>query len=219
MKEFQANQDALSGALSRLLVVVEQYPDLKASASFRDLQAQLEGTENRIAVARKRFNDAAQAYNTKRRGFPTVLVANLMGFERKGLLRSRRRRRPGAEGPVLADGPRRQRQHRSASALLSPAELAAVQAATTAAEARTAGEIVPYLVEQADEHVDGRYRAALLGAVVATAIATGLHEGPRSVGSAAGVLDAGAGVDRRPPGLSRPAAFSRPAAGASCPTR
>lgn len=64
-----------------------------------------------------------------------------------------------------------------ASVLLSPAELAEVRAATTAAEARTSGEIVPYLVEQADEHVDGRYRAALLGAVVATAIATGLHEG------------------------------------------
>lgn len=83
MKEFQASQDQLSGALSRLLVVVEQYPDLKASASFRDLQAQLEGTENRIAVARKRFNDAAQAYNTKRRGFPLVLVAGLLGFEEK----------------------------------------------------------------------------------------------------------------------------------------
>lgn len=83
LKEFQANQDALSGAISRLLVVVEQYPDLKASASFRDLQAQLEGTENRIAVARKRFNDAAKEYNTKRRGFPTVLLAGLFGFEEK----------------------------------------------------------------------------------------------------------------------------------------
>lgn len=83
LKEFQANQDALSGAISRLLVVVEQYPDLKASASFRDLQAQLEGTENRIAVARKRFNDAAKDYNTKRRGFPTVLLAGLFGFEEK----------------------------------------------------------------------------------------------------------------------------------------
>lgn len=83
MKEFQANQDALSGALSRLLVVVEQYPDLKASASFRDLQAQLEGTENRIAVARKRFNDAAKDYNTKRRSFPTVILANLFGFGEK----------------------------------------------------------------------------------------------------------------------------------------
>lgn len=65
----------------------------------------------------------------------------------------------------------------AASALLGPAELAEVQAATTAAEARTSGEIVPYLVEQADEHVDGRYRAAVLGAVLATAVATALHEG------------------------------------------
>lgn len=83
LREFQANQDALSGALSRLLVVVEQYPDLKATAAFRDLQVQLEGTENRIAVARKRFNDAAQAFNTKRRGFPTVLFASAFGFEEK----------------------------------------------------------------------------------------------------------------------------------------
>lgn len=83
LREFQANQDALSGALSRLLVVVEQYPDLKATAAFRDLQVQLEGTENRIAVARKRFNDSAQAFNTKRRGFPTVLFASAFGFEEK----------------------------------------------------------------------------------------------------------------------------------------
>lgn len=88
MREYQANQDALSGAISRLLVVAEAYPDLKASASFRDLQAQLEGTENRIAVARKRFNDTAQAYNTKRRGFPTVVIANLLGFEEKAYFES-----------------------------------------------------------------------------------------------------------------------------------
>ncbi len=83
LKEFQANQDALSGALSRLLVVVEQYPDLKATASYRDLQAQLEGTENRIAVARKRFNDAAKDFNTKRRAFPAMIFANLFGFAEK----------------------------------------------------------------------------------------------------------------------------------------
>ena len=73
--KFQQAQDGLSSALSRLLVVVEKYPDLKATANFRDLQAQLEGTENRIAVERMRFNETAQAFNTRRQSFPTVLIA------------------------------------------------------------------------------------------------------------------------------------------------
>jgi len=83
LQKFQAAQDGLSSALSRLLVVVEKYPDLKATENFRDLQAQLEGTENRITVERKRFNDAAQAFNTTRRRFPTVIVASLFGFAEK----------------------------------------------------------------------------------------------------------------------------------------
>jgi LemA protein len=80
MQRFQAAQDGLSSALSRLMVVVERYPELKATEAFRELQAQLEGTENRIAVERRRFNEVAQAFNTARRTFPTVLVANLLGF-------------------------------------------------------------------------------------------------------------------------------------------
>jgi len=83
MQKFQSAQDGLSSALSRLLVVVEKYPDLKATANFRDLQAQLEGTENRITVERKRFNDAAQLFNTARRRFPTVLIASMLGFNEK----------------------------------------------------------------------------------------------------------------------------------------
>ncbi|HVN75003.1 MAG TPA: LemA family protein [Thermoanaerobaculaceae bacterium] len=83
MQKFQSAQDGLSSALSRLLVVVEKYPDLKATQNFRDLQAQLEGTENRIAVERKRFNDAAQAFNTARRRFPTVLIASMFGFSER----------------------------------------------------------------------------------------------------------------------------------------
>ena len=79
MKRFQAAQDNLSSALSRLLVVSERYPDLKATANFRDLQAQLEGTENRIAVERMRFNEAAQAFDTQRNRFPTVLIAGFFG--------------------------------------------------------------------------------------------------------------------------------------------
>jgi len=76
---FQQAQDGLSSALSRLMVVVEKYPDLKATQNFRDLQAQLEGTENRIAVERKRFNETAQAFNTKRMSFPTVIIAGFFG--------------------------------------------------------------------------------------------------------------------------------------------
>ncbi len=83
--KFAAAQDALSSALSRLLVVVERYPDLKASQNFADLQAQLEGSENRIAVERMRFNEAARAFNTARDSFPAVLVAGSFGsrFEEK----------------------------------------------------------------------------------------------------------------------------------------
>ena len=83
LQQFEAAQSQLSSALSRLLVVVEKYPELKATDAFRDLQAQLEGTENRITVERKRFNDATLAYNKTRRRFPTILLANIMGFDDK----------------------------------------------------------------------------------------------------------------------------------------
>jgi LemA protein len=76
---FQQAQDGLSSALSRLMVVAEKYPELKATQNFRDLQVQLEGTENRISVERMRFNDAAQAFNTKRDTFPTVIIAGFFG--------------------------------------------------------------------------------------------------------------------------------------------
>lgn len=79
LRRFEGAQQALSSALSRLMVVVERYPDLKATQAFRDLQTQLEGTENRIAVERMRFNQAAQAFNTKRNSFPTVVLAGLFG--------------------------------------------------------------------------------------------------------------------------------------------
>jgi LemA protein len=81
--EFQQAQNALSSALSRLLVVVERYPELKATANFQELQAQLEGTENRIAVERGRFNDVAQAYNTAIRRFPAMLFAGALGFKER----------------------------------------------------------------------------------------------------------------------------------------
>jgi len=83
LQKFQQAQKSLSSALSRLMVVVERYPNLKASQNFRDLQAQLEGTENRIAVERRKFNQAARQYNTSIRKFPTNLIANTMGFEKK----------------------------------------------------------------------------------------------------------------------------------------
>jgi LemA protein len=78
-QRFQQAQGELSAALGRLMAVSERYPDLKATANFRDLQTQLEGTENRIAVERMRFNEAAQAFNSKRARFPTVLFASLFG--------------------------------------------------------------------------------------------------------------------------------------------
>ena len=93
--KFQQAQDGLSSALSRLMVVVEKYPDLKATQNFRDLQVQLEGTENRIAVERKRFTETAQAFNTKRMSFPTVVIAGFFGsrFNEKPYFKAQ----PGAE--------------------------------------------------------------------------------------------------------------------------
>lgn len=82
--EFQKAQDALGSSLSRLLVTVERYPDLKSSQNFRDLQAQLEGTENRITVERMKFNEAVRSYNTSIRRFPRNIVAGMFGFEKKG---------------------------------------------------------------------------------------------------------------------------------------
>jgi LemA protein len=93
--KFQEAQEGLSSALSRLLAVMEKYPDLKATENFKELQSQLEGTENRIAVERMRFNEAAQAFNTKRMSFPTVLIAGVFGarFNEKPYFKAQ----PGAE--------------------------------------------------------------------------------------------------------------------------
>lgn len=85
---FQQAQDQLSGSLSRLLVTVEKYPDLKANQGFLDLQAQLEGTENRISVARRNFNQSVQSYNSNLRTFPNNIFAGWYGFETKGYFES-----------------------------------------------------------------------------------------------------------------------------------
>ncbi len=92
-RQFQQAQGELSGALSRLLVTVENYPDLKASQNFRDLQAQLEGTENRIAVERRNFNLAVQTYNAAVRVFPASLVAGIFNFRQKAFFEAE----PGAQ--------------------------------------------------------------------------------------------------------------------------
>ena len=83
MQQFEDAQGNLSSALSRLMVVVERYPDLKANQNFSELQAQLEGTENRIAVERRKFNEVAREYNTYIRQFPASIVATNRGFEKK----------------------------------------------------------------------------------------------------------------------------------------
>lgn len=82
-RRFQLAQDQLGGALSRLLAVSENYPDLKANQNFLALQAQLEGTENRIAVERRRFNEAVQTYNTLVRRFPSAIIASISGFHER----------------------------------------------------------------------------------------------------------------------------------------
>jgi LemA protein len=84
IQQFQEAQSQLSGALSRLLVTIEKYPDLKATQNFSELQAQLEGTENRINVERRKFNETAQDYNAYIRKFPQVIYAGWFGFQKKG---------------------------------------------------------------------------------------------------------------------------------------
>lgn len=83
LQKFEQAQRGLSSALSRLLVVSERYPDLKANGGFRDLQAQLEGTENRITVERQRFNEVVRSYNTRIRVFPSVIVARIFNYQSK----------------------------------------------------------------------------------------------------------------------------------------
>ena len=95
LQEFQAAQGQLSNALSRLLVVVERYPELRANQNFLSLQAQLEGTENRISVERGNFNSAVQNYNVAVRSFPTNLVAGMLGFAPKPFFTAQ----TGAERP------------------------------------------------------------------------------------------------------------------------
>jgi LemA protein len=90
---FQEAQDGLSSALSRLLVTIERYPDLKANQNFLELQAQLEGTENRIAVERRKFNESVQRYNTAILRFPASIIANMRDYEEKGYFESQ----PGTE--------------------------------------------------------------------------------------------------------------------------
>ena len=88
MAAFQAAQDNLSQSLGRLLVAVERYPELKATESFKELQAQLEGTENRISVERNKFNEAVQPYNSFIRKFPASIVAKIAGFDTKAYFKA-----------------------------------------------------------------------------------------------------------------------------------
>lgn len=86
--QFQKAQDQLSGSLARLLVVSENYPQLKSNEAFLQLQSQLEGTENRISVERKRFNETVQAYNTEVKSFPAMIMAKIFGFKEKEYFKS-----------------------------------------------------------------------------------------------------------------------------------
>ena len=98
LQQFQAMQGALSSALSRLLVVVERYPELKANQNFLELQAQLEGAENRIAVERRKFNETAQAYNTYIKLFPKNIYASIFNFEEKAYFTAEEE---ASEAPVV----------------------------------------------------------------------------------------------------------------------
>jgi LemA protein len=99
LQKFQQAQAGLTSALSRLLVVAENYPELKANQNFLELQSQLEGTENRITVERKRFNEVAQAYNTKIMQFPANIFARMFNFQKKAYFQSA----PGSDKAPVVD--------------------------------------------------------------------------------------------------------------------
>jgi LemA protein len=99
LARFEQAQNGLGSALGRLMVVVERYPDIKANQNFIQLQDELAGTENRIAVERRRFNESAQGFNTAVRRFPTVLIAGWMGFQEKAYFQAT----PGADQPPVVD--------------------------------------------------------------------------------------------------------------------
>ena len=99
LKKFEQVQSGLTSALSRLMVVVEKYPDLKANENFLGLQNQLEGSENRITQERKRFNEAAQTYNTKVMQFPGNIFARIFGFQKKAYFQSA----PGSDKAPVVD--------------------------------------------------------------------------------------------------------------------
>ena len=83
LQEFQKSQGEIGAALGRLLAITEAYPDLKANENFKELQAQLEGTENRISVERRNFNEVARSYNTAVRTFPRTIIAGMFGFDKR----------------------------------------------------------------------------------------------------------------------------------------
>jgi LemA protein len=99
IEQFNQAQQGLSSALSRLMVVVERYPDLKANQNFLDLQAQLEGTENRITVERMKFNEVTQTYNAYIRKFPQLIYAGMLGFDKKNYFEARQ----GADQPPVVE--------------------------------------------------------------------------------------------------------------------
>ncbi len=99
LARFEQAQSGLGNALGRLMVVVERYPDIKANQNFIQLQDELAGTENRIAVERKRFNESAQTFNTARRRFPAVLIAGWLGFDEKAYFQAAQ----GADRPPVVD--------------------------------------------------------------------------------------------------------------------
>ncbi len=99
LQKFQQAQAGLAGALSRLIALAENYPDLKANRNFLELQSQLEGTENRIAVERRRFNETAQAYNTRVMQFPTNIFARIFNFQKKAYFQAA----PGSEQAPAVD--------------------------------------------------------------------------------------------------------------------
>jgi LemA protein len=99
LEQFNQAQEGLTSSLSRLMLVVERYPDLKANENFLDLQAQLEGTENRIAVERRKFNEVTQSYNAYIRKFPQLIYAGMLGFDKKIYFEARQ----GADQPPVVE--------------------------------------------------------------------------------------------------------------------
>ena len=167
LERFQQAQAGLGGALQRLLVVTENYPELKANQNFLALQDQLEGTENRISVERKRFNDQVQGYNTYIKQFPRMIIANIAGFDEKPYFESAQgaETAPKVEFLTMADFK------------FSKEEIEGINRAAAHVESVSSGEVLTAVIRESSNYAAPELLFSVIGGFVYYLIALGFHTG------------------------------------------